>query len=380
MESKQVQRYQETRKATLVGATANIVLAISKVLFGWLGHSTALIADGIHSFSDLLTDVLVILAAKFSHHEADEDHPYGHERIETAATVALSIVLIIVGVAIAYDAIVHVLNHTKTAVPQTYVLWIAAFSVLVNEGIYRYTLHVAKRINSDMLKANALHSRSDAASSLVVLVGVGGSLLGVVWLDALAAIVVGAMIIKMGGSLAWQNLSELVDTGVDEETLVKIRALIVVVPGVVSLHQLRTRKMAGQILIDAHVMVASKISVSEGHHIGDQVQSALYASELDIHDVTIHIDSEDDELYSHSSQLPGRETLLPQLQSVWKSLPGSDKLIDITIHYVGGKIELELVLPLSILNDQRDEKILFDQYNAALSSFTEIKQFSLKFS
>jgi hypothetical protein len=230
-----------------------------------------------------------------------------------------------------------------------------------------------------MLKANALHSRSDAASSLVVLVGVGGSLLGVVWLDALAAIVVGAMIIKMGASLAWQNLSELVDTGVDEETLVKIRALIVVVPGVVSLHQLRTRKMAGQILIDAHVMVASKISVSEGHHIGDQVQSALYASEMDIHDVTIHIDSEDDELYSHSSQLPGRETLLPQLQSVWKSLPGSDELIDITIHYVGGKMELELVLPLSILNDQGDEKTLFDQYNSALSSFAEIKQFSLKF-
>lgn len=379
MTSTRRQRYLATRKATLVGATVNIILAITKVLFGWLGHSSALMADGIHSFSDLLTDFLVILAAKFSHHEADEDHPYGHERIETAATVALSVLLIIVGLAIIVNAIRRLWLMVITQQPDIYVLWIAIFSVVVNEIIYRYTKTVAKRVNSDMLLANALHSRSDAASSLVVLVGVCGSLLGFHWLDLAAAMVVGAMIIKMGVTIGWQNLRELVDTGVDEVILQNIRDCIMNVPDILAIHQLRTRKMAGHILIDVHVIVPKYVSVSEGHHIGDQVLMMLYREIDNIQDVTVHVDSEDDELYSTSAALPVRSQLVPRLKTAWEGLPGSQAIKDIVLHYYGGKIEVQVVLSLKTLQDGLSVTELQSKYQQAIADMLEIKQIKLLF-
>ena len=212
-------RYKETRKATLVGASANIFLAAAKIVFGFTGHSQALIADGIHSLSDLLTDLLVILAAKFANLKADDNHPYGHERIETAATVALSLMLMVVGAVIIYDGVHDLVHQNYGDLPHGYVLWIAGLSVIINESVYRYTLFIARKIKSDILHANALHSRSDAASSVVVLVGVAGSIMGFMYLDAIAAIVVGGFIIKMGASIGWQNMSELVDTGVEPTVL-----------------------------------------------------------------------------------------------------------------------------------------------------------------
>ena len=379
MSATRQQRYLATRKATLIGASANIILAITKVLFGWLGHSSALMADGIHSFSDLLTDFLVILAAKFSHHEADEDHPYGHERIETAATVALSVLLMVVGLAIIIDAVHQLWFHVSSHKPDTYVLWIAVFSVIVNEGIYHYTKAVAKRVKSDMLYANALHSRSDAASSLVVLVGVGGSLLGIAWLDAAAAIVVGAMIIKMGATIGWQNIRELVDTGVDEAVLESIRQHILNVPGIQAIHQLRTRKMAGHILIDVHVIVPPYISVSEGHHIGDQVLVTLYREVDNVQDVTVHVDSEDDELYSQSASLPVRSQLLPLLKATWCDLPGVNAIKDVTLHYLEGKIEVLVTLPLSVLQSGQTAQDLQEAYQQAVADMAEIKQIKLLF-
>ncbi len=373
------QRYLATRRATLIGASANIILAIVKVTLGWLGHSSALVADGLHSFSDLLTDFLVILAAKFAHHEADADHPYGHERIETAATVALSVLLIMVGLAIVIDALQKLWVTAISQPPHTYVLWIAVFSVVVNEIIYRYTKKVAKRVGSEILLANALHSRSDAASSLVVLIGVWGSLLGFHWLDLVAAIIVGAMVVKMGAMIGWQNLRELVDTGVDETVLHHIRQCITQVPGILAIHQLRTRKMAGRILIDVHVIVPNRISVSEGHHIGDQVLTALYREIDNIQDVTVHVDSENDELYSASAVLPIRSELVPKLKAAWQGLPGSEAIEAITLHYYGGKIEVEVVLPLKTLQKVEQAAALESQYQAAIAALLEIKQIKLLF-
>lgn len=374
-----LQRYQETRKATLIGAAANVILAVAKVAFGWLGHSSALVADGIHSFSDLLTDLLVILAAKFAQQEADDDHPYGHDRIETAATVALAILLILVGFFIVYDPIMQLLQGDDVVKPNSFVLWIAVFSVLVNEGIYRYTLAVAKRIKSDILHANALHSRSDAASSLVVLIGVGGSLLGWTWLDGVAAIVVGLMIVKMGVSIAWRNITELVDTGVDEKILAEIKQTIIEVPGVDALHQLRTRKMAGKIFLDVHVIVNNRLSVSEGHHIGDQVLTALYQSVDDVRDVTVHVDSEDDELFSDNAKLPRRQQLLAQLNSHWQDLPGYAQIEHITIHYIEGKLELDVQMPLSVLDDLSQASALTEQYQAVVPKLALLSKVKLLF-
>ena len=379
MSQEKINRYHETRKATLIGAAANVVLAVAKVVFGWLGHSSALVADGIHSFSDLLTDILVIVAAKFAHQEADEDHPYGHDRIETAATVGLAMFLIVVGLYIVYEPIHQLIVHQKQLKPDVYVLWIAVFSVVVNEIIYRYTLAVAKRIKSDILHANALHSRSDAASSLVVLIGVAGSIMGITWLDEVAAIIVGLMIVKMGVSIGWKNISELVDTGVDEATLSAISEHITKVDGVEALHQLRTRKMAGKVMLDVHVIVDDKISVSEGHHIGDRVLTTLYKNLDGVHDVTVHVDSEDDELYSENACLPPREQLLTKLRQAWQGLPGADAIDNIQIHYLQGKIALELVLPWSCVEAQQQAHDLQQRYLDQAKIVPEVSTIKLYF-
>lgn len=373
------QRYLATRKVTLIGGAANAGLAITKVLFGWLGHSSALFADGIHSFSDLLSDVLVIFAAKFAYHEADAEHPYGHERMETVAAVALSVLVIFVGILLIVDAIRGIWLQETQHIPHIYVLWVALFSVVVNEVVYRYTKQVAIRIKSDMLYANALDSRSDAVSSLIVLIGVAGSLFGVVWFDKVAAILVGAMIIKMGVIISWQNISELIDTGVDLETLEKIRRHILCIPGVQAIHQLRTRKMAGQILIDVHVIVPSRISVSEGHHIGDQVLGSLHHNIDNIRDIVVHVDSEDDELYAKSASLPARSELLPELRAAWSDLPGVNDIKDTVLHYHEGKIEVSLILPLSLLRDGQDAKTLRDAYQHATTTFADVKKVKLLF-
>lgn len=372
-------RYQQTRKATLVGAVANVLLSILKIVFGWLGNSHALIADGVHSFSDLLTDLLVILAAKFAHQKADSDHPYGHERIETAATVALSLFLVIVGGAIIYDAGDHLWRGIAAPTPSSYVLWIALFSIVLNEMVYRYTKRIAKRVKSDILQANALHSRSDAAASLVVLIGIVGSLLGYHYLDALAAVVVGGFIIKMGISLGWSNLRELVDTGVDSKTLEHIKHTILGIPGVVSIHQLRTRKMAGRILVDVHLIVTPTLTVSEGHHIGDKVLTSLLKIE-NVQDVTVHIDSEDDESFSKSAFLPLRSELLPKLKQRWQHLPSASFIKDVRLHYLNGQISIEIILPLTILTPDVTAADLTQSYQQCLADLREVTHVKLMFS
>jgi cation diffusion facilitator family transporter len=372
-------RYKETRKATLVGAGANIFLAAAKIVFGFTGHSQALIADGIHSLSDLLTDLLVILAAKFANLKADDNHPYGHERIETAATVALSLMLIIVGVAIIYDGISDLLHQNYGDTPHGYVLWIAGLSVIVNEGIYRYTRLVARKIKSDILHANALHSRSDAASSVVVLVGVAGSIMGFIYLDAIAAIIVGCFIIKMGAQIGWQNISELVDTGVEHNVLEQIKTVITEVPGVQAIHMLRTRKMAGRIMIDVHLIVPEKVSVSEGHHIGDRVLSALYEKINGVQDVTVHIDSENDELYSECAPLPLREHLIPQLMAAWVGLPGVNEVKNIDLHYIRGAIDVIITLPYQLIQTGINPEDLLQQYRQRVQSMGEISHLNLVF-
>ena len=372
------QRYKATKTATFVGAASNVILAFMKIIFGWFGNSHALIADGLHSFSDLLTDFLVIIAAKFSHQKADADHPYGHDRIETAATVGLSLFLVIVGLAIIFDAAQHVIHHTTLGEPQVYVVWIALFSVLLNEFIYQYTRKVANRINSDMLHANALHSRSDAAASLVVLIGVIGSLLGFPLLDPIAAIVVGALIIKMGFTLGLRNVNELVDAGVDPNTLEEIRRTIFSVHGVKSIHLLRTRKMAGKILVDVHLIVSPYLSVSEGHHVGDHVLKKLYSNIEHVSDVTVHVDSEDDELYSQCAALPLRDALLPQLAAEWKNIPGANHIKNITLHYLAGKISVEIILPLDLLKSHSAAD-LEQLYRKCLNSIPALQDIKIRF-
>ncbi|WP_455207825.1 cation diffusion facilitator family transporter [Kaarinaea lacus] len=345
-------RYRETKKVTLVGAAINLVLSVIKILFGYIGQSQSLIADGVHSLSDLISDGLVLLAAKHSHREADEDHPYGHGRIETAVTVALGLMLIVVAGGIAVDAVWRILEPDFLMHPGYLALIIAAISIAANEFLYQYTIRIGNKYNSNMLRANAWHHRSDAISSVIVLFGVGGTMLGFQYLDAYAAIGVAAMIIKIGWDLCAQSVRELVDTGLERETVESISETIMNVDGVRELHSLRTRRMGGEALVDVHVLVSPKLSVSEGHYIGEKVREEVVKQVDDVTDVMVHIDPEDDEVMVRSDRLPQRQEMIKVLKSCWRDIPEAEFIDNITLHYLDGKIHVELTLPLGKMESQ----------------------------
>ena len=343
------ERYSIIRRVTLVGAGVDLILALAKVGGGLAAQSQSLIADGVHSISDLVTDMLVLLAAKLARAKPDADHPYGHERIETAATVALGVVLILIGAGIAFDSLRRLFHPEELQTPAWWAMAIAAVSVAFKEAVYHYTMRAARRFRSKLLEANAWHARSDAASSVVVIVGVGGSLLGLGYLDALAAVAVSGMIGRMGYRLARQSVEELIDTGLEPEQVESIRGALMKVDGVRDLHMLRTRQMGPKSLVDVHILLDDpKLSVSEGHQISETARAELIRKFHDIEDVTVHIDPEDDEEVAQGRHLGLRGEIETKLRAAWSDLPEAAAIRRITLHYLDGRIQVEIELPLDL--------------------------------
>jgi cation diffusion facilitator family transporter len=367
------ERYRHVRRVTLVGSAVDLMLGVVKIAGGWLSHSQALIADGVHSLSDLVTDVLVLYAAKHAHAEADEDHPYGHARIETAATVGLGVALIFVSIGIAYDSVSALLETQAPVVPEAWAMALAAISVVSKESVYHYSMRYARRLNSDLLRANAWHSRSDAISSVVVIIGIGGALLGYTYLDAVAALLVAGMIGKIGFDVAKSSVGELIDTGLDVEQLNDIRDTIQSVDGVENLHLLRTRRMAGQVLVDVHLILSDpRVSVSEGHQISETVRSVLMGRSENISDVTVHIDPEDDEHAAPGKHLGLRDQVLGRLQACWQDLPAARQIRHVNLHYLNGKIHVEVELPLALGADPERAADHSAAFNAAAAADPDI--------
>ncbi len=364
-------RYREVRKVTLIGSVVDLLLGVAKIIVGWAAHSQALIADGVHSLSDLVTDFFVLYAAKHSHREADEDHPYGHGRIETLATVGLGFALIVVAIGIGYDAVRHLSQPETLHIPGAVALVVAGISVVSKEAIYQYTKSAALRLRSNMLMANAWHSRSDAISSIVVVIGVAGAMMGYPYLDNVAAIAVAVMIAKIGFGLVRTSTMELIDTALEPGVVTDIRAQITATDGVRAVHMLRTRRSGSDAFVDVHLQVDPRISVSEGHQIADTVRRRLIGSFDDVTDVTVHIDPEDDELVSPCDQLPLRSELLARLEQEWPQL----KTLDdpwVTLHYLNGKLQIDLMLPLSMLESSDDIGELARRIEKTASALPEI--------
>ncbi len=354
------ERYREARHVTLVGSVVDLLLGVTKIFVGFVGNSQALIADGVHSLSDLATDIIVLFAMKHGSRAADEEHPYGHGRIETLATVVLGVALLAVAIGIAYDASLRLLNPELLPQPGWLALSVATLSIAAKEAIYHYTLRVANRLDSPLLRANAWHSRSDAISSLVVVIGVIGAMNGVVWLDAVAAIAVGAMVGKIGIGLAWHSSQELIDRAMEPEQVASIRAAILSVTGVKALHMLRTRRMANDGLVDVHILVEPKSSVSEGHLISERVRQAVMEKVDGITEVMVHIDPEDDEISAPSRGLPMRDEVLALLRHRWQDIEASD-IDHVRLHYLDGKIHVEVSLPLEKIRDIDQARTLAQQ-------------------
>lgn len=260
-------RMQAGSRCTWVSVGVNLVLTIVQIAAGIFSKSQGLIADGIHSLSDLVADFVVLTANHHSQKDADEEHPYGHQRFETAASLVLGLLLLAVGVGMLFSAVDKVQHPESLQQVHVLAIYVAAGALVAKELLFRYMLRVAKEVKSSMLVVNAWHARSDAASSLVVGVGIAGNLLGYPILDPIAALVVGLMVTKMGWEFGWDALHDLMDRSADEAEVVAIRHTLLGTPGVNNAHDIKTRKMGDMIVVDAHIEVDAAITVEAGHDI-----------------------------------------------------------------------------------------------------------------
>ncbi|HEX9811245.1 MAG TPA: cation diffusion facilitator family transporter [Burkholderiales bacterium] len=374
------ERYRASRRVTWTSVGLNLVLTAVQITVGIVGNSQALVADGVHTLSDLITDGMVLFAIQHSAKGADEEHPYGHARIETAVTLVLGIMLVVVAMGIAWRAGDRMLlDAGPFTIPSIITLWIALLTLAVKEGLYIYTMRTAARFGSELLRANAWHHRSDAISSLIVVAGIGGAQFGFGYLDAVAAIVVAVFVAKIGVQLGWRALRELIDTGLDPDDRDEIRRVIHSVNGVKALHLLRTRRMGGQAYVDVHILVEPKLSVSEGHQISEVVRQRLIQQIAPVTDVMVHIDTEEDEAGGVDSGLPLRAEIENRLQRYFTDIPQAIAIEETLLHYGKGQVDVELRLPLSAVATTYEAQALGRRFANAARSDKDIGKIDVYF-
>jgi cation diffusion facilitator family transporter len=261
------QRAAQASRSTWVSVGVNLVLSSMQIVVGVFARSQALVADGIHSLSDLLSDVAVLFARHHSQKAADADHPYGHQRFETAASLLLGVLLLGVAAGMLWSALAKLEAPLAVAPVHASALWMAGVALVSKELLFRYMLRVGRRVKSSLLVANAWHARSDAASSLVVGVGIVGNLAGYPLLDPIAALIVGLMVGRMGWRFGWDALNDLMDRSADDAEVDAIRCTLAETPGVSGVHDVRTRKLGDMIAVDAHIEVDATLTVEAGHDI-----------------------------------------------------------------------------------------------------------------
>ncbi|NYT79108.1 cation transporter [Alcaligenaceae bacterium] len=284
-----LERQAAGRRSTLVSVAVNIVLSVLQLLIGIFAHSQALIADALHSFSDLVSDGVVLVANQHSQKAPDADHPHGHLRFETAASLSIGLILLAVGIGLLWNSLTKLQN--PAAIPEVHgiALAVALVALVAKEGLFRYMLRVAKRVRSSMLAANAWHARSDAASSLVVAVGIVANLAGLHLADPLAALIVGLMVARMGWKFTYASFHDLVDGSVDQETVERIHEQLVGTPGVQGIHDLKTRRSGDMILVEVDLEMDGQLTIAQGHAIAVRARERVMAHEH-VLDVMTHFD------------------------------------------------------------------------------------------
>lgn len=294
----------QVRFVTWVGLIVNIILAMAKLIAGVMSHSRALVADAIHSLSDFGTDIAVLVGSHYWNQPPDKEHPYGHRRIETLISIGIGLALGTVGVLLILDAIESIQKPAGPP-PGWVAAWVAIASILFKELLYRYTHHVGRQIKSMALTANAWHHRSDAVSSIPVLIAVLFSKIfpQLTFLDAIGAVVVGAFILRAAFQIAWPGISEVMDHGASLEVNNRLQTLAQSIPGVRGVHDLRTRYSGSALQVDLHIELRPDMSLLEAHTIGDQVRDALKQSDLHVLDVLVHLDPYND----HFDEIPPSE-------------------------------------------------------------------------
>ncbi|KND55769.1 Cobalt-zinc-cadmium resistance protein CzcD [Candidatus Paraburkholderia schumanniana] len=342
------EKQEVARRTTWTSIALNSALTTAQLVVGAFAHSQALIADGIHSLADIVSDFIVLFANRQAAAAPDVDHNYGHSRYETVASLFLGGLLIAVGAGMLWRAGIRIVNLQDIPPVHAIALVVAIIVLVSKETLFRYMLRAAERVRSAMLVANAWHARSDAASSLVVALGIIGSLAGFRILDPIAAALVGFLIGKMGWTFAWDALQDLSDRALDESTTQDLRGILLNTPGVREVHELRTRKMGDLAIVDAHILVDPLISVSEGHFIAESARARVLADSRAL-DALIHVDPESDELNPLPGNFPLRSTVSDALRTAFAQ--HGLTVATLNLHYLSGGFDIDVVLPAS---DGRD--------------------------
>ena len=329
-------------KVTLIGTASNLILSIIKFAGGIIGHSAAMVADATHSVSDLLTDMIVLIMLKVGQKPKDEDHPYGHGKAETLGTTVVGFIIISVGIGLAYEAW-EMIQSGISRIPEPLAAGTALISIFIKEWLFRYTRSVGEKSNNSLLLANAWHHRSDAISSIAALVGIIGAMLGFPALDPIAATMVAFMIMKVGYELTLGGFRDLMDTALDEKDTQSIQVAIDDVSGVLKSHDLRTRKIGGEILMDVHIQVDSDLTVTEGHEVAERVRRKLIKNYPNTQDVLVHVDGYDDSEVESIYNI-SRDDVEFLLTSILANTDGKLKKTQLRIHHLKGKNIVELYL------------------------------------
>ncbi|MFN4352420.1 MAG: cation diffusion facilitator family transporter [Hylemonella sp.] len=359
----------QAQRSTWISVWVNLFLASAQVAIGVFARSQALIADGLHSLSDLVADGVVLFAARHSHAEADAEHPYGHARFETAASLAIGMILLATGVGMVWTAGVKLHDGQNLDAVHPLALVAALITLVAKEGLFRYMRRIGERLKSSMLIANAWHARADAASSLVVAVGITANLLGYHSMDAVAAVIVGFMIVKAGWGFSVDAFHSLTDHALDPEEIARIHGTARAVDGVLDVHNLRTRRMGDWAVIDMHVEVDTHLSVSEGHYIAEQIAAQVKAAHR-VAECTVHIDPGTVRHLARVLALPPRA----QVQALALDVLGRPALL--RLHYLdsGLEVEAELAVHVSAAELQR----LQGELQSALAGLGHVSRVSLR--
>lgn len=289
-------RQKEIYRVTLVGAAVNVILLLFKFVAGIMGHSSAMIADAVHSLSDFMTDVIVIIFVRISGKPKDKSHDYGHGKYETLAMTIIGVALLVVAVGILYSGIMKIVAWMKGVeleVPGMLALWAALLSIVLKETTYRYSMVKARQLQSQAVEANAWHHRSDALSSIGTAIGISGAIfLGQRWtvLDPIASLIVGWFIVKVSINLLQRGIGDLMEQSLPDEVETEILYLAASVSGVESPHDLRTRRIGNHYAIELHILMDGDISLREAHDKASEVEELLrqhYGTETH---VVVHVE------------------------------------------------------------------------------------------
>ena len=291
-----MERNREIYRVTLVGGVVNVVLLLFKFLAGILGHSAAMVADAVHSLSDFVTDIVVFVFIRISGKPKDKSHDYGHGKYETLAMTLIGLVLLVVAIGILYGGttkIISWISGEMLEAPGMLALWAALLSIVLKEGVYRYSMIKARELNSQAVEANAWHHRSDALSSVGTAIGIGGAIfLGQRWtvLDPIASMVVGLFIVKVSVELLRNGIGDLMEQSLPDAVEEEILHLVASLPGDVRPHDLRTRRLGNHYAIELHILVDGDASLREAHDKASEVENLLRDHYGEETHVAVHVE------------------------------------------------------------------------------------------